>query len=234
MMPASFMNDRVGPICRTVEDAARVLDVIAGYDPKDELTAFSVGRKPDAAIRELRARGRPRRAFASVCVREYMDKRLFTPADAESIDIVDRACRRSAQARRRRSWTRAQAARCFRRASRSTHPHVHQALFVKQYPELFPVDAPASRRRSCAAAGRAVLRLSASFRTARRIRGLGPGQTLGDRKIRAESLPARARRREHQEHRRPDREVEFLHSRGRLPGQEGDARQPQSRRRRST
>src|SRR5688572_4754881 len=40
------INNRVGPICRTVEDAARVLQVIAGYDPKDELTVFSVGRLP--------------------------------------------------------------------------------------------------------------------------------------------------------------------------------------------
>jgi amidase len=37
-------NHRVGPICRSVEDAARILDVIAGFDPADEITAFSVGR----------------------------------------------------------------------------------------------------------------------------------------------------------------------------------------------
>jgi len=32
-----------GPLCRTVKDAA-AFEVIAGYDPKDELTAFSIGR----------------------------------------------------------------------------------------------------------------------------------------------------------------------------------------------
>ena len=37
---------RGGPICRTVEDVARVLDAYAGFDPNDEITAFSVGRKP--------------------------------------------------------------------------------------------------------------------------------------------------------------------------------------------
>ena len=42
------INDRAGPICRTVEDVARVLQVIAGYDPADELTAFSIGRVPAA------------------------------------------------------------------------------------------------------------------------------------------------------------------------------------------
>ena len=45
-MMGAGLNMRTGPICRTVQDAAKVLDVIAGYDPKDELTAFSVGRTP--------------------------------------------------------------------------------------------------------------------------------------------------------------------------------------------
>jgi amidase len=46
MIQASLYNDRVGPICRTVADTARILDVIAGYDPTDELTAFSLGMRP--------------------------------------------------------------------------------------------------------------------------------------------------------------------------------------------
>jgi amidase len=46
MIQASLFNDRVGPICRTVRDAAKILDVIAGYDASDELTAFSVGQLP--------------------------------------------------------------------------------------------------------------------------------------------------------------------------------------------
>ena len=40
----SGANTRCGPICRTVTDAARVLSVISGYDPRDEATAASVGR----------------------------------------------------------------------------------------------------------------------------------------------------------------------------------------------
>ncbi len=47
-MMGAGLSMRTGPICRNVQDAARILDVIAGYDPKDELTAFSVGRKPPA------------------------------------------------------------------------------------------------------------------------------------------------------------------------------------------
>jgi amidase len=46
MIPLSTTQDAAGPITRTVEDAARMLDVIAGYDPDDPSTAFSVGRIP--------------------------------------------------------------------------------------------------------------------------------------------------------------------------------------------
>jgi len=46
IIPASTTQDEGGPITRTVEDAARVLDVIAGYDPTDPITAFGVDKKP--------------------------------------------------------------------------------------------------------------------------------------------------------------------------------------------
>ena len=46
IIPASTTQDEGGPITRTVEDAARVLDVIAGYDPSDPITAFGVDKKP--------------------------------------------------------------------------------------------------------------------------------------------------------------------------------------------
>jgi Asp-tRNA(Asn)/Glu-tRNA(Gln) amidotransferase A subunit family amidase len=39
-MPASSTQDEVGPIARTVEDAARALTVMAGYDPEDPITAL--------------------------------------------------------------------------------------------------------------------------------------------------------------------------------------------------
>jgi aspartyl-tRNA(Asn)/glutamyl-tRNA(Gln) amidotransferase subunit A len=35
VMPLSFSHDNVGPLARTARDCARVLTVIAGYDPKD-------------------------------------------------------------------------------------------------------------------------------------------------------------------------------------------------------
>jgi Asp-tRNA(Asn)/Glu-tRNA(Gln) amidotransferase A subunit family amidase len=46
VMPFSTTQDEAGPITRSVEDAARMLDVIAGYDANDPITAFSAGHIP--------------------------------------------------------------------------------------------------------------------------------------------------------------------------------------------
>ena len=48
MMPANPTTDTMGPMTRTVMDAAILLDVIAGYDPNDPVTAYSVGEVPDS------------------------------------------------------------------------------------------------------------------------------------------------------------------------------------------
>jgi amidase len=44
VIPNSLTQDEVGPITRTVTDAALLLDVMAGYDPADPITAFGVKR----------------------------------------------------------------------------------------------------------------------------------------------------------------------------------------------
>lgn len=54
IMPVSETQDTVGPLARTVSDVARVLEVIAGYDPNDPLTARSVGRIPSSYSAFLR------------------------------------------------------------------------------------------------------------------------------------------------------------------------------------
>ncbi len=54
VIPYSFTQDTAGPICRTVEDAVKVLDVIAGYDQTDDETAWSVGRQPKTYIDYLK------------------------------------------------------------------------------------------------------------------------------------------------------------------------------------
>lgn len=44
IVPLYLRNDVVGPMCRTVEDATRVLEIMVGYDPKDALTKYSDGK----------------------------------------------------------------------------------------------------------------------------------------------------------------------------------------------
>lgn len=46
VVPLCATQDTVGPITRTVEDAARMLDVLVGYDPADPVTATGVGKPP--------------------------------------------------------------------------------------------------------------------------------------------------------------------------------------------
>ena len=81
---------RVGPICRTVKDVARILDVYAGFDPGDELTGFSRDRLPPQPYSAYAGATRLDGMRIGV-IREYMRKDLFTAADYESIDLVDKA-----------------------------------------------------------------------------------------------------------------------------------------------
>ena len=57
IVPYSLTQDTAGPICRTVEDAVRCLDVIAGYDKDDAETAWSVGKQPKSYMDYLHADG---------------------------------------------------------------------------------------------------------------------------------------------------------------------------------
>jgi len=53
IIPLFLRNDIGGPMCRTVEDAVRVLEVIAGHDPQDPVTEDSVGRAEDSYLKFL-------------------------------------------------------------------------------------------------------------------------------------------------------------------------------------
>ena len=68
-MIGAGLNMRVGPICRTVQDTARILDVMAGYDSKDEYTALSIGRTPRTTYcsRPRPARGRSPACASASC-----------------------------------------------------------------------------------------------------------------------------------------------------------------------
>ncbi len=54
VIPNSQTQDEVGPIARTVTDAALLLDVMAGYDAGDPITAFGNGRIPKSYTHLLR------------------------------------------------------------------------------------------------------------------------------------------------------------------------------------
>jgi Asp-tRNA(Asn)/Glu-tRNA(Gln) amidotransferase A subunit family amidase len=47
VIPLAFDRDIAGPMTRTVEDAARIFNVVAGYDPADPYTEAGRGRKAD-------------------------------------------------------------------------------------------------------------------------------------------------------------------------------------------
>jgi Asp-tRNA(Asn)/Glu-tRNA(Gln) amidotransferase A subunit family amidase len=139
MIGGGALNDRNGPACRTVEDTARILEVIAGYDPADDLTVYSVGRIPNGgyagAARETSLTG-----IRIGVVREYMDKRLFTKADEETIDIVDRAI----DDLRRLGATiidPGPQGALFQTCIEAHIPRNLNALFIKEFPSLFPPGA---------------------------------------------------------------------------------------------
>jgi amidase len=177
MIPASFMNDRVGPMCRTVEDVARILDVVQGFDAKDELTAFAIGREA-AQPYATSARQRSLKGLRIGVLREYMDPKLFTVADAESIAIVERALPvlKSLGA----EVVDPGKAGLFDPCVRKYVPSAHNALFTKQFPQQFPVDAAGKP-----AADHMPLLVSMFFDTTPfpdsiSIRGLGAEPTTGE------------------------------------------------------
>ena len=79
MMPANPSSDTLGPITRTVRDAATLLDVLAGYDPQDPVTAYAVGQIPESYTDSL-ATDVLRGARIGV-IRESMDPNTDPEAD---------------------------------------------------------------------------------------------------------------------------------------------------------
>ena len=48
MMPANPTSDTLGPMTRSITDAAILLHVLAGYDPNDPITAYAVDQVPES------------------------------------------------------------------------------------------------------------------------------------------------------------------------------------------
>jgi len=57
IVPLYLRNDVVGPMCRTVEDATRLMEVMIGLDPKDEITQYAQGKAADNYRQYLDANG---------------------------------------------------------------------------------------------------------------------------------------------------------------------------------
>jgi Asp-tRNA(Asn)/Glu-tRNA(Gln) amidotransferase A subunit family amidase len=138
-MIGAGINTRVGPICRTVEDSARILTVIAGYDSKDPLTVFSTGRMP-AQPYETFAHGERLDGVRIGVVREFMNKRLFTKMDEENIDVVERAIGDLRELGATIVDPGPEGA-LFQACINKYAPAALNRLFTKQLPKQFPVDA---------------------------------------------------------------------------------------------
>jgi Asp-tRNA(Asn)/Glu-tRNA(Gln) amidotransferase A subunit family amidase len=132
------INTRIGPIARTVEDAARVFSVISGYDPKDPLTAFAAGRKPEQPY-ETFTHEKSLKGLRIGVVREYMDKALFTKADEQSIDRVNAVV----EVLKKLGATvidPGEHGDLFAKYIQALQPQLLNAVYAKQNPEAFPVD----------------------------------------------------------------------------------------------
>jgi Asp-tRNA(Asn)/Glu-tRNA(Gln) amidotransferase A subunit family amidase len=77
IIPLYLRNDVGGPICRTVEDAVRVLDVIAGYDPADPVTERSNGKIPESYLSYLKPDGLKKKRIG--VFRYYTDQTTADP-----------------------------------------------------------------------------------------------------------------------------------------------------------
>ncbi|MGD0134902.1 MAG: amidase [Bryobacteraceae bacterium] len=138
-MIGAGLNMRTGPICRNVQDAARILDVIAGYDPKDETTVLSVGRRTPKPYASFTAAERLDGVRIGV-IREYMARELFSKADEESIDIVERAI----DDLRKLGATIVDPGpkgALFQACISRDAPELMNSAFTRQYREQFPLDA---------------------------------------------------------------------------------------------
>ncbi len=88
IIPLYSGNDVGGPMARTVEDAARLLDVVAGYDPADPVTKLSEGKIPKSYTRFLDKNGL--RGVRIGVFRKYID----TPTtDPEIKELTEGAIR---------------------------------------------------------------------------------------------------------------------------------------------
>jgi Asp-tRNA(Asn)/Glu-tRNA(Gln) amidotransferase A subunit family amidase len=132
------INTRVGPICRTVQDAAKILTAFAGYDPKDELTVFSVDRMPPLPYEAYAAETRLEGMRIGV-VRELFTKAALTPASAQTVDLMEQAFA-DLQSVGAEIVDPGEGGALLTSCVRRYAPKLAGHLFTAMYPDLFPVD----------------------------------------------------------------------------------------------
>jgi len=149
LIPASLTRDRPGILCRSVKDAASVLGVIAGYDPRDPATADSSGRMPQAGY-DSSAANADLHGLRIGVVREFMQP--FTKADEDSVRIAEEALRDLAKSGAALVDPGPGGA-LFKEAIAEILPAMDTPTLTAVYKELFPAGTPVVAR-SVAIAGR--------------------------------------------------------------------------------
>ena len=132
------LNTRIGPIARTVEDAARVLSVIAGYDPQDEMTAFGIDRTPDKPYESF-THAQSLKGVRIGVVREYLDKSVFPKTAIQNIDLINQAVEDLKKLGA--TIVEPPPEGLFTAYVRRYNPMLSNSSWTKLFPELFPVDA---------------------------------------------------------------------------------------------
>jgi len=132
------INTRVGPICRTVKDAAKILGAYAGYDPKDELTVYSLSRMPPQPYESYAAATRLDGMRIGV-VRELFDRATLTPASYQTIDLMNQAFA-DLKAAGAEIVDPGEGGALLASCVRNYAPKLAGNIFTSMYPQLFPVD----------------------------------------------------------------------------------------------
>ncbi|MEO1051118.1 MAG: amidase [Bacteroidota bacterium] len=85
IVPLMLRNDVVGPMCRSVEDATRMMEVMVGYDATDPITEYSKGKTANNYTQYLVKNGLEGARIG--VLREIMDDNI----DTEIRDLFDNA-----------------------------------------------------------------------------------------------------------------------------------------------
>ncbi|MGA2332826.1 MAG: amidase family protein [Syntrophales bacterium] len=88
IVPYSFTQDAAGPMARTVTDAAKMLNVLIGYDPGDPATAWSIGNTEKDYTKYLKAKGLKGKRIG--VLRSFFGKQ---PIHQEVNDVTNKAIR---------------------------------------------------------------------------------------------------------------------------------------------